>query len=67
MSELTAIKSGRAFSKVIHLVEEMPDSSSGYWRDKSKCGLYPGKRSNGWYAVNKEVTCPKCIKLSQLK
>ncbi|MEO6522232.1 MAG: hypothetical protein ABIN91_11180 [Mucilaginibacter sp.] len=65
----TAVKSGRAFNgfendrgKIVHLVPPMPYMCGGYWGDKSLCGIHPGRRSNGWSEVNRDVTCPKCIK-----
>lgn len=69
MALTTAIKSGRAFNDresdggtIVHLVEALPSTTSGYWGGKSLCGVTPGIRGNGWHEVAGVVTCERCIK-----
>ena len=62
------IKSGTARSKhgaekdrgiVVHIV--IGEEPNGYWGGKALCGAEPGRRSNGWFSVEKGATCEKCI------
>ena len=51
---------------VVHYVPLMPETSSGYWGDKSLCGVSPNGRGFGWTISNRQVNCPKCLKKYEL-
>lgn len=66
---LPAVKVGRCFNgaerdrgTIVHLVPPLPVGCNGDWFTKALCGAEPGRRGNGWGKVNKDATCPKCLK-----